>query len=172
MTSETDAPVTPRRGSGPDSSRSSDDTRQATYRDLFAVREYRYLFAAKTQSDFGDYLARVALTFLVFGRSHSPALAAAAFGVTYFPWVLGPLLAVLADRRPRRSVMIVCDVARALLYAGVAIAGINLAQGTAAVTAGLFARTLAAAHTIGLYGATGAAVTLVAGVTVWRHRDG
>lgn len=99
----------------------TDDTRQATYRGLFAVKEYRFLYTAKAQSDFGDYLARVALTFLVFGRSHSPALAAAAYGITYFPWVLGPLLAVLADRRPRRSVMIVCDLARALLYAAVAL---------------------------------------------------
>jgi predicted MFS family arabinose efflux permease len=54
---------------------------------------------------------------------------------------------------------------------GVAVAGINLAQGTAAVTAGLFARTLGAAHTIGFYGLAGAAMTLLAGLTSWRHRE-
>jgi MFS family permease len=100
--------------------------RQAGYRDLFAIKEYRFLFAAKTQSDLGDYLARVALTFLVFGRSHSPALAAAAYGVTYFPWVFGPMLAVLADRRPRRTVMVWCDIARTALYGALAIPGLPL----------------------------------------------
>jgi hypothetical protein len=54
---------------------------------------------------------------------------------------------------------------------GVAVAGINLAQGTAAVTAGLFTRALGAAHTVGVYGLTGATVTLLAGVTVWRRRE-
>jgi predicted MFS family arabinose efflux permease len=100
-----------------------DQKERATYCELFAIREYRFLLAAKTQSDFGDYLARMALTFLVFGRSHSPALAAAAFGITYFPWVFGPMLSVLADRRPRRTVMAFCDLARTVLYGSLAIPG-------------------------------------------------
>jgi hypothetical protein len=95
--------------------------RQATYRELFAIREFRLLFAAKTQSDFGDCLARVALTFLVYTRSHSPVLSAAAYAVTYFPWVLGPLLAVVADRSPRRTVLVTCDLARAALYGSLAV---------------------------------------------------
>lgn len=103
--------------------RDRDERERATYRDLFEIREYRFLFAAKTQSDFGDYLARVALTFLVFGRSHSPALAAAAYGITYFPWVFAPVLSVLADHRPRRTVMTVCDLARTVLYGSLAVPG-------------------------------------------------
>ncbi|WP_051450159.1 MFS transporter [Actinospica robiniae] len=120
-----------------DTAADRDGEKQAAYRDLFAIREYRFVFAAKTQSDFGDYLARVALTFLVFGRSHSPALAAAAYSITYFPWVFAPLLSVLADRRPRRTVMVVCDAARTVLYGSLAIPGMPVA--------GLFAVVLVAA---------------------------
>jgi predicted MFS family arabinose efflux permease len=100
------------------------DSAPATYRQVFANREFRALYAAKAQSDLGDYLAKIALTFLVFRNSHSAALAAAAFGITYFPWIAGPLLATLADSRRRRGVMLACDTGRAALYALLAVPGI------------------------------------------------
>jgi predicted MFS family arabinose efflux permease len=58
------------------------------------------------------------LTLLVFDRTRSPLLAAAVYAVGYLPWVIGGLfLAELADRYPRRTVMVICDASRAVLVA-------------------------------------------------------
>src|ERR1700721_1917201 len=87
---------------------------RATYREVFAVREFRVLWSSVILSTAGDRLALVALTLLVFDRTHSPLLTAAVYAVGYVPWVIGGLfLAELADRYPRRSVMVVCDASRA-----------------------------------------------------------
>jgi MFS family permease len=91
---------------------------RATFRDVLAVREFRVLWTSVILSTTGDRLALVAITLLVFDRTHSPLLAAAVYAVGYVPWVIGGLfLADLADRYPRRSVMVACDAARALLVA-------------------------------------------------------
>ena len=66
----------------------------------------------------GDRLALVALTLLVYDRTRSPLLSAVVYAVGYLPYVIGGLfLADLADRRPRRSVMVACDLVRAVLVA-------------------------------------------------------
>lgn len=76
----------------------------------------------------GDQLARVALSILVFNRTHSALLAAVTFAVSVVPTSLGGLLlGGLADRFPRRAVMIVCDLARAALVAVMAVPGMPLA---------------------------------------------
>ncbi|WP_436521112.1 MFS transporter [Actinoplanes sp. HUAS TT8] len=88
----------------------------AGYREIFAVREYRHLFAANLLSLIGDQLTAVALAFLVYHRSGSPLLAALTFAGSYLTWVVGgPLLSVIADRLPRRTVLIACDLIRAAL---------------------------------------------------------
>ncbi|MBB5869864.1 MFS family permease [Allocatelliglobosispora scoriae] len=75
----------------------------------------------------GDYIAKVAVSALVFQQTNSAALAAAAFALTYLPWlVAGPLLATLAERYPYRNVMIICDLARMAMIGIVAIPGIPL----------------------------------------------
>jgi hypothetical protein len=64
----------------------------------------------------GDQLARVALTVLVYARTSSALLAAVTFVASVIPVFLGGvMLAGLADRFPRRTVMITCDVARCAL---------------------------------------------------------
>src|SRR5690349_16752503 len=91
--------------------------RPATYREVFGVREYRHLFAANVLSLIGDQLAAVALAFLVLASSHSPALAAASFASTYLAWIVGgPVLSSLADRLPRRAVLVTCDLVRAAVF--------------------------------------------------------
>jgi MFS family permease len=76
----------------------------------------------------GDQLARVALTILVFNVTHSALLAAVTFAVSIVPTFLGGLLlSGLADRFPRRTVMIACDLARAALVAVMAVPGMPLA---------------------------------------------
>src|SRR6516225_2104842 len=91
---------------------------RATFRDVFAVREFRALWLSEILSVAGDRLALVALTLLVFDRTGSPLLSAAVYAVGYLPWVIGGLfLADTADRYPRRTVMVVCDLVRAVLIA-------------------------------------------------------
>ncbi|RBY75759.1 MFS transporter [Geodermatophilus sp. TF02-6] len=102
-------------------------TRPATFGEVFAVREFRPLFATYLLSTIGDELARVALTVLVYQRTSSPLLSAVTFAISYLPWLLGgPLLSTLADRFPRHRVLIATDVARALLVTGMAVPGTPL----------------------------------------------
>ncbi|MFC9977397.1 MFS transporter [Spirillospora sp. NPDC127200] len=95
---------------------------QATYREVFAVGEFRALWLAQALSFVGDQLAQVALAVLVYHRTQSPLLTALAYALTYLPPIVGgPVLSGLADLFPRRTVMIVCDVARAGLVALMAL---------------------------------------------------
>ena len=101
--------------------------RQATFREVFGVREFRPLFGTFLLSTIGDELARVALTVLVYQRTESPLLAAVTFAIGHLPWLLGgPLLSTLADRLPRHRVLIATDAARAVLVALLAIPGTPL----------------------------------------------
>jgi MFS family permease len=102
-------------------------TGRATYRDVFAVGEFRALWLAQLLSVAGDQLARVALTVLVYDRTRSALLAAVTYAVTIIPvFAGGVLLSGLADRLPRRTVMITCDLARAGLVLVMVIPGIPL----------------------------------------------
>ena len=100
------------------------DAPRVTVRDVLANREFRAMYIAQALSVVGDQLARIAVAFLVFDRSNSALLTAVSFGVSYLPWIVGgPLLAGYADRLPRRTVMIVCDLIRFVLVLGIAIPG-------------------------------------------------
>jgi MFS family permease len=101
---------------------------KTTFRDAFAVTEFRALWVAQLLSVVGDQLARVALTLLVYDRTRSAFLAAVTFVVSIVPtFVGGVTLAGLADRYPRRQVMIVCDLARCALVLVMAIPRMPLA---------------------------------------------
>lgn len=101
--------------------------RPASYADVFAVPEWRWLFGAQALSLVGDQLCRVALTVLVFTATGSAPLTGLVFALTLLPWLVGgPLLGVVADRFPRRTVMIGADLVRAVLVALVAAPGLPL----------------------------------------------
>lgn len=73
----------------------------------------------------GDQLARVALTVLVYARTGSALLSAVTFVASILPlFVGGVTLGGLADRFPRRTVMIACDLVRCLLVLIMALPGI------------------------------------------------
>jgi MFS family permease len=92
---------------------------------VFASREFRALWLAQILSVAGDRLALVAITVLVFSRTHSALATASAYAVSYIPWLIGGLLlSGIADRRPRRPVMISCDVARTGLVGVMTLPGI------------------------------------------------
>ncbi|WP_229716008.1 MFS transporter [Mangrovihabitans endophyticus] len=87
--------------------------RKVTFREILARDEYRAIYLAFLVSWLGDYLARAAITVLVYQQTDSAFLSAAAFAITYLPWIIGgPLLATLAERHSYRRVMILCDLAR------------------------------------------------------------
>ena len=95
---------------------SSSPAPRPSYRSVFAVAEFRALWLSYVLSAGGDRLALVAMTLLVYARSKSPLLAAITFASGFVPYLFGGFfLAGLADRLPRRTVMVACDVSRALL---------------------------------------------------------
>jgi MFS family permease len=100
---------------------------KATFREVFGLVEFRALWLAQVLSVAGDQLARVALTLLVFGRTQSSLLAAVTFAASVIPTALGGVaLAGIADRLPRRTVMITCDLVRAALVAVMTVAGVPI----------------------------------------------
>jgi MFS family permease len=101
---------------------------RASYREVFAIGEFRALWSAQVLSYAGDQFAQVAIAILVYGRTHSAFLTALAYALTYLPPIAGgPLLSGLADLFPRRRVMIVCDLFRVGTAGLMAIPGIPFA---------------------------------------------
>jgi MFS family permease len=121
---------------------SAEQAARVTFRDVFAVAEFRALWLAQLMSVAGDQLARVALTVLVYERTRSALLAAVTFVASVVPVFVGSLtLSWLADKYPRRRVMIVCDLVRCGLVLVMAISGMPVA----ALVVLLFVVTLAGA---------------------------
>jgi MFS family permease len=90
----------------------------------FSDREFRALWLGRLISNVGDQFARVALSLIAFHETGSAGLTALTYALTYLPSVLGgPLLGGLADRYPRRSVVVACDVSRGVLIGVAAIPG-------------------------------------------------
>jgi MFS family permease len=105
----------------------SDQPARASFREVFAVAEFRALWTAQLLSVAGDQLAKVALTVLVYDRTRSAVLAAVTFAASFVPGFIGGiLLSGLADRHPRRAVMIICDLVRMLLVLAMAAPGIPI----------------------------------------------
>jgi Transmembrane secretion effector len=92
-------------------------------RGVLSNREFRGITVAQVTSECGDQIASLAIAYLVYHQSNNAFLAAAAYAVTYVPWMVGGiLLAPLVDRLPRRSVMLFCDLARAVVVSVLALA--------------------------------------------------
>lgn len=97
-----------------------------TYRRLLGVREFRGLVLAQAASELGDQLARVAIAILVYERTDSAFFAVLAFVVSFVPAVFGSgLLAALADRFPRKTVMLSADAARAVVIGILALVAVD-----------------------------------------------
>ncbi|HST49440.1 MFS transporter [Jatrophihabitans sp.] len=100
---------------------------RTSFRDALRVPEFRVMWLADAQSMVGDQLARVALSVLVFERTSSALLTALTYALTFLPALIGgAMLTGLADRLPRRRVMIAADLIRAVLLTGMAIPGTPL----------------------------------------------
>lgn len=113
-----DAPAT--QGSGAD--------QNAGYGAVFAVREFRFVFAAHVLSILGTVLALVSLAVLVYQESGSSVLTSLVFALTVLPYALsGLLLSGVADHQPARRVLVTCDLVSAACVAGMAWSATPLA---------------------------------------------
>ena len=94
----------------------------AGYGAVLRNREYVTLLVSQSLSVLGDQVAAIALALLVFDRTGSAFAAAATFAVGYATGILvGPFLSTLADRYPRRTVMVVSDAVRFVLVGALAL---------------------------------------------------
>ncbi|MDX8051345.1 MFS transporter [Lentzea sp. BCCO 10_0798] len=102
-------------------------TTRGTLRELVGLREFRAMWIGSTVSTAGDQLAAVALSLLVFERTRSVAATALTWSLTLFPPLIsGPLLGWVADRFPRRTVMVTTAWLQAAFMAAMAIPGMPL----------------------------------------------
>jgi len=102
-------------------------TPAAGFTAVLRLREFRLLWLADIQSLLGDQVARVALSVLVFDSTHSGLATAAVYALTYLPALLGGvLLGHLADRLPRRALLIFGDLVRAALLAAMTIPHLSI----------------------------------------------
>jgi MFS family permease len=112
--------------------RAPEERIRPTYGQVFASTEFRALWLAQLLSVAGDQLARVAMTVLVYDRTHSALWTALTYAVSFVPWVVGGFtLSGLADRLPRRTVMVTADVARTALLCLMTLVSLLVAPGAA-----------------------------------------
>ncbi|MEE1938720.1 MFS transporter [Streptomyces sp. TRM 70361] len=98
---------------------------RAGYRAVFAVREFRAVFAAHVLSLLGTVVAQLALSVLVFRETGSTLLTALAFALGLLPYAVGgAVLAPLADRFPARRTLVVCDLFSAGCVAAMVLPGL------------------------------------------------
>ncbi|MFJ5217028.1 MFS transporter [Streptomyces sp. NPDC088354] len=122
----------------------------AGYRAVFAVREFRAVFAAHVLSLQGTVVSQIALSVLVFRLTASPLLSALTFALGFVPYaVSGTLLAGVADRFPPRRVLVLCDLLCAACAAGMVLPGTPIAvllalRGVMALVGPVFTGTRAA----------------------------
>jgi MFS family permease len=92
------------------------------YRRVLRNREARGLLIAQATSEIGDQIARVTVALLVLERTHSLLDAALVLALTYLPGILGEAaLGSLADRYPRRAIMLICDALRVVIIGALAL---------------------------------------------------
>ncbi|SCK22609.1 MFS transporter [Streptomyces sp. WMMB 322] len=91
---------------------------RATYREVFAVGQFRVLFTGYTLFLGGETVKMLALSVSVYAGTGSPLLAALAYTAGFLPYALGgTLLLAYADRWPPRAVMAGYDMVRAAVAA-------------------------------------------------------
>lgn len=98
-----------------------------SFAQVVANREFRGLWLAEALSIAGDQLAKVALALLVFDRTQSALWSALVYAMTFLPALFGGLgLSQLADRHPRRTLLVVCTLMQAALVGVMTIPGMPL----------------------------------------------
>ena len=101
-----------------------DGTGFGSVRAVLQIRAFRRLWAVLGLSSLGDWLGLLATSTFAAQQVSGDAAKGAAFGgviaVRMLPaLVLGPVAGVIADRWDRRYTMVICDVARFVLFASI-----------------------------------------------------
>jgi MFS family permease len=97
------------------------------YRELFRDAEFTGMYVADVLTMAGTYLSRLAVAVLVYARTSSVGLTALTFAISFAPYLFAPLLSTLADRLPRKHLLVAGDLVRALLVPVLLIPGVPLA---------------------------------------------
>lgn len=92
------------------------------------LADFRFtgLLAVSVLSEAGDQVLRVALAVLVLARTGSAPTTALVYAATFLPQLAGGFAVGLADRWPRRRLLVGCDGLRAALVGLAAIPGLPL----------------------------------------------
>lgn len=123
------------------------------YGAVFAVREFRAVFAAHLLSLLGVVVSELALTVLVYDLTGSPLLSALTFALGFLPYLVGgTLFAGVADRYPARRVLVTCDLICAgcvavMVLPGTPVGGLLALRCLVAAVAPVFTGTRMAALT-------------------------
>jgi MFS family permease len=97
------------------------ETTVRAYRGVLAIPGARALIGASAASQLGNWLYNAALLGYVYGATRSAGWVGAATICRLLPYVLlGPFGGALADRYPRRTVLLAGDALRVLLMAAIA----------------------------------------------------
>jgi hypothetical protein len=92
--------------------------RPATYREVFAVGQFRVLFGGYTLFLIAETVRTLALSVTVYAATGSALLSALAYAAGFLPYALGgTLLLAFADRWPPRAVLAGYEVLRAAVCA-------------------------------------------------------
>ncbi|MEU5862999.1 MFS transporter [Nonomuraea sp. NPDC047529] len=126
--------------------------RAATYGDVFAVKEFRVLFGSFALLVTGDSIKMLALSVLVYARTGSPGLSAAAYMAGWLPYIVGGMfLLSLADRLRPRALMVTGELVRAAVCLLLAYAGLPVwAMLALVLVSGLFSPVFGAARSAAL----------------------
>lgn len=92
------------------------------YKDIFTQKEFMKLTIAGLISRFGDSIDMIAFTWLIYQVTQSASWSAIIFACNMLPTVLvQPFAGVLVERMRKKPVMVIADLVRGLLVAGLAI---------------------------------------------------
>lgn len=123
--------------------------RPATFGDVFAVAEFRVLFASFGIFMIGETVKMLALSVLVYERTGSGLIAALAYVTGFLPHAFGGIfLLALADRWPPRALMVGYDLLRLAMVVVLAVGVLSPAAMLGLVfVVGLFGPVSSAART-------------------------
>lgn len=97
------------------------------FRAVLSIRDFRTLVAARLVSMLGDSAAFLAVTVLVYQRTHSSLLASATFAIAFVPYLFGgSLLSASIDRFPPRALVVATDLAGAACVAVLTLPGVPI----------------------------------------------
>jgi dTMP kinase len=116
----------------------ADPTGISALRSILRIRPFRRLWIVLGVASLGDWLGLLATSIFAAQQVEHPTAKGVAFGgviaVRLLPaLILGPIAGVFADRFDRRLTMVVCDLARFVLFASIPVAALFTSNSAAVI---------------------------------------